>query len=657
MKTTLLTLNIGNVLRENSRASFQSAARRWGCDYIEVTEMDTPFPHAMKLKCFELTDADRVFYADADIVISANCPNPFEVFPEDAFVAANNQQDQMTEACRNACADNIARDLRDIMAMRGLGETKNYPATFINSGVWLASRTHHMDVLALALGVSLKMEGKTAWKDQSALNYALIHTETAVLMPSSSWNYQFPPDTGSGPMEHFIYHWAGGEDRDQIDGINWQSFRCIEFTNYCQKPKLLLIADHDCPTGFARVAENICRFLKESWEIHVIGINYNGTPHSFPYPIYPAKLYGDIWGLGTLNQLIPRIQPDAILTIQDPWIASLYATEIERYGMPFAAYMPIDARNQDPRVCQKLNRIDLALFYTKFGEVEIRVPGYKGPSDVIPHGVDTDIYRPIPKEECRKHLNDLGMPENVFIVGNVNRNQPRKRLDLTIQYFAEWIKRVAGDARQRITNAYLYLHCAQRDSAGWDLTELAHFYGIGNRLIIPDIKEVTPACGIPENEMPYVYGSFDVQVSTTCGEGWGLSQIEGMACSIPQIVPQFAALGEWAAPGAYMVPVSDERITHSVVNTIGAIPEKDAFIRALDTFYKSPELRDEYSKKALTLARKQDFTWESVAKSFDRDLKEMIIRVRAQAEAKRETERKEKNNAEIPEETGSQQTV
>lgn len=647
MKTALLTLNIGNVLRPNTRASFQAAALRWGCDYVEVTESDTPFPHAMKLKCFELTDADRIFYIDADTVISANCPNPFDMFPMDAFVAVDNQQEQMTEECLNACADNIARDLRDIMEMRGLGEKSNYPDKFINSGVWLVSRKHHAAVIMLALDVSLKMEGKTSWKDQSALNYALIHTKTQVLMADTAWNYQFPPDTGSGPMVKFVYHWAGGEDRDQIDKVNWQSFLNVNTKRYCVKPRLLVIADHDCPTGFARVAENICAHLKDYWDIYVIGINYNGTPHDFPYKIYPARLYGDIWGLATFNQLLPQINPDAILTIQDPWIVSRYVSEVERHGIPFIAYMPIDARNQDPRVCHNLNRLDLAIFYTKFGEVEVRVAGYKGHSAVIPHGVNTDIYRPVPKEDCRKHLTKIGIPEDSFIIGNVNRNQPRKRLDLSIQFFAEWIKRVAGDASQKINDAYLYLHCSQRDSAGWDLTELAHFYGIANRLIIPGTNEVTPSSGIPEGEMPYVYGAFDVQISTTCGEGWGLSQIEGMSCGVPQIVPQYAALGEWACAGAYMVPVSNEKITHSVVNTIGAIPEKNAFINAIDRFYKNPEMRKAYSKKALNLATSPEFEWKNIAERFNACIKETITRVRAQAEARRETERKEKENAEI----------
>jgi D-inositol-3-phosphate glycosyltransferase len=653
MKTALLTLNIGNVLRDNSRASFQAAARRWNCDYIEVTEAHEGIhPHAMKLKAFDLCDADRVFYVDADAVISAGCPNPFETFPEDAFVAANNQQGHMTDSCRRACADVISQDLLKISAE--LQESPiSHPQGFINSGMWLASRKAHLDILRKALEISILMYGKTSWRDQSALNYTILRNGIPVLEAPPTWNYQFPPDTGSRPMEKFIYHWAGGEDRDQIDGVNWRSFRAAKVESFNAKPKLLVIADHCLPTGFARVAENICKHLMDDWEITVIGINYNGTPHNFPYPIWPARLYGDIWGLGTLNHKLAEINPDAILTVQDPWIAARYATEVQRGDIPFAAYMPIDAKNQNPVVCRNLNKLDLALFYTTFGEIEIRLPGYKGRSHVIPHGVDREIYRPIPQEECRAKLRifedgekETEIPKNAFIIGNVNRNQPRKRLDLTIQYFAEWLRRVCGDARQRIDNAYLYLHCAQRDNAGWDLLELAHYYGVSNRLILPDAEVVTPSRGLPEEEMPYVYGCFDLQVSTAAGEGWGLPQMEGMACGIPQIVPQYAALAEWASGAAYMIPCSDEKTVHPIINTIGAIPEKEAFIRALDALYRNPELRKKYADKALACAREPQFQWKKVSDLFNRYLAEMVTDARARVD-KRETEQREKESNEI----------
>jgi hypothetical protein len=59
---------------------------------------------------------------------------------------------------------------------------------------------------------------------------------------------------------------------------------------------------------------------------------------------------------------------------------------------------------------------------------------------VVPLGVDTDIYKPGDKSAARKKLGIAPVKDTDFIVCNVNRNQNRKRIDLTILYFAEWIR-------------------------------------------------------------------------------------------------------------------------------------------------------------------------------------------------------------------------
>jgi len=623
LKHALMTLNIGGILCENSRASFMHAADRWGCDYVEVTEAKPGVhPWAMKLLAFEIMpNCDRVCYIDADMVIAEDCPNPFESFPAGAFIAVSNQQPQMTESCLNACDDTIAQDVRKISDRYGwmAGE---YVTNFINSGFWLASRTHHEAVLAMALEISLAMNGVTAWHDQSALNYALAKAQTPVLQAHETWNYQFPPDTGAGEMTEFIYHWAGGENRDRMPDVNWRA----------RRKRLLWIGDACVHTGFARVTHSVLEQLRRQWDVTCIGVNYRGQPHSYPYPIWPAGNYGDVWGLRAFGELLDEINPDLVCVLNDPWIVSRFANEIDRRGIPMAAYMPVDARNQR---ATGLNALDMAIFYTKFGEKECRLGGFKGPSAIIGHGVDLDLYRPVDKVGARARLDVDRLPPGCFIIGNVNRNSPRKRLDLTIQYFAEWLRQRAG-AADKIEDAYLYLHCSQKDSGGLDLAQLASFYGVDKRVILPAEELVTPAKGLPEEDMPYVYGCFDVQVSTTAGEGWGLSQIEGAACGIPQIVPQFAALSEWMAGAAWMVPCSGVQ-THPVVNTVGEVPDKAAFIKALDLFYRRPELRAKYAALALACAQRPEYRWAKVAEMFHWNLGQMYVNARARA-AQRETE-------------------
>jgi len=256
------------------------------------------------------------------------------------------------------------------------------------------------------------------------------------------------------------------------------------------------------------------------------------------------------------------------------------------------------------------------------------------------------MYHPLPREEARRLLGfSRAIDDDAFIVGNVNRNQPRKRLDLTVQYFAEWVhlNRLPPDV-------YLYLHCAQRDS-GWDLAQLARYYGVENRIMLPPPNVVSAAMGFPETEMALVYSSFDVQLTTTAGEGWGLPQIEGMACGIPQIMPQYSALGEWAAGAAYYVtcPTSE---THTGINTIGGIPDKQETINALQRMYSDADLRKRYGQMALARAREPQFRWEKVADLFKCHLGKMLIDNRQAVADRAEIREKEKKNGKV-QETGS----
>jgi hypothetical protein len=58
---------------------------------------------------------------------------------------------------------------------------------------------------------------------------------------------------------------------------------------------------------------------------------------------------------------------------------------------------------------------------------------------------------------------ELGVPEDTFIVFNGNRNQPRKRIDLTIKGFIEFAKD-KPDAR-------LWLNMGSKDM-GWEIIPL-----------------------------------------------------------------------------------------------------------------------------------------------------------------------------------------
>ncbi|MCR4301794.1 MAG: glycosyltransferase family 4 protein [Sulfuricaulis sp.] len=377
--------------------------------------------------------------------------------------------------------------------------------------------------------------------------------------------------------------------------------------------KLLWIGDAACPSGFARATHAILDMLRREYDVTVLGMNYRGDPHPYPYPIFTAFAGGDAFGVGRLVWMCDLVKPDVIVLQNDGWNIQPYVRQLRRRkpngkymwpeyaGIPIVAALAVDGKNLDARWLDGLAHV---VFWTQFALDEAREAGYEGPASVVPLGVDTTVYHPADKMEARsaRGIASLG---DAFIVGNVNRNQPRKRWDLTVRYFAEWVK------SKKVSDAYLYLHVAPTGDMGVDVKQLAKYYGVLDHLAL---MEPPTWYGIAEEEMRDTYNCFDVQVTTTQGEGFGLTTFEGMACGVPQIVPDWAALGELCAGAAWMVPCTSTAINPVApgLNVIGGVPDEGKFIEALDALYRHPDYRETNRAAALERARQPRFRWENV---------------------------------------------
>lgn len=85
----IAVLNLNNYLPDIGRKAFQAAAERWGVDYVEITEPLSSAHHfwqkAQIPLSIHLAKYERVLQLDADMLVSQDCPNPFEIVPENAF--------------------------------------------------------------------------------------------------------------------------------------------------------------------------------------------------------------------------------------------------------------------------------------------------------------------------------------------------------------------------------------------------------------------------------------------------------------------------------------------------------------------------------------------------------------------------------------------
>jgi len=383
---------------------------------------------------------------------------------------------------------------------------------------------------------------------------------------------------------------------------------------YSAKKKLFIMADAGADTGFASVTHNLIENLYDKWEIHVLAINYQGDPHPIQSKakLYnpSAKVQGDYYGTARISELMHVVKPDVVFMINDPWVASSYQPLLEKsvYKGPIVLYTPIDGLNVMSDYIKPINAFTHVVGYTQFGVDQLRLGGLEIPTSVIYHGVNKKLWKPLDRAEAREKQ---GFGQDWFIVNVTDRNQIRKRIDLAFYYFAEWVNNTNKPVTVR-----LHYHGGMEDE-GWNLFQLAEALGIKDRLII-SAPNITAHSGIPLELMPWFYAPADVGLSTTMGEGWGLTTHERMAMKIPMIVPKFSALGEWANGGVHYTDISDiPYFNIRSLNTRGGIPERQSTIDALEKMYSDKTYREDIAQKGYDLATQPKFSWRNIALQFN----------------------------------------
>jgi glycosyltransferase involved in cell wall biosynthesis len=308
--------------------------------------------------------------------------------------------------------------------------------------------------------------------------------------------------------------------------------------------RILYAGDVGVQTGFGRVAEYLIPALAEQHEVHALCTNWHGDPNEMQAhcKMYPAMAHGsDPFGSHRIAELVQTIKPDLIWVTNDLWVAiSLWEVVKpfkENFPFKFFVYTPIDSYGIFPELNAAVSEWDGLATYTEFGKEELVKMGYKKPISIIPHGTDFTKFFPIDPLECRK---ELGVPADTFIVFNGNRNQPRKRIDLTIKGFIEFAKD-KPDAR-------LWLNMGAKDM-GWELIPLFKRvardtgYDPASKLILTSPHFSTHNC-LPIEKLNKVYNAVDIGLNTCIGEGWGLVNSEHAATGVAQVVPDHTSLKE-----------------------------------------------------------------------------------------------------------------
>ena len=416
-----------------------------------------------------------------------------------------------------------------------------------------------------------------------------------------------------------------------------------------KKTKILWVGDGVTPTGFSRVNHNIIKNLSDNYEVHHLAINYRGDPHEYEHKIYPAAVptgqMQDVWGFSRFINMVAVIKPDIIFILNDPWVIQKYLSLIiEAKGrvkdiekIPVVVYFPVDATEHDPHWFRDYNElVHKVCVYTEFGKQVILETGAINPAivKVIPHGTDNTTFYPLKdKVNASGDVIKSGMqlareailpvtkqPEllNSFIILNANRNQPRKRIDITLKAFAEF-------AKDKPKNVKLYLHMGTQDM-GWDIIKLAVRYSFDERLIItshnPSLSWVS------DEKLNLIYNACNIGLNTSMGEGWGLCSWEHAATGKPQIVGDHSVSHElWGDDALYIPAIADHlyEVTHTCGKVLSIEGTAAAMEEAYQDWLKGGEKLSQMGNNSYERVRQAKYKWKNIAKKFEKVFEEVNV--------------------------------
>jgi len=372
-----------------------------------------------------------------------------------------------------------------------------------------------------------------------------------------------------------------------------------------------VVSDALCPTGFSRVGYEILRALAPRFEVCQVGINYYGEPHGQPWPIFPARVQG-VELEDRLYGIVERTRSDTVVLLNDPWVVARLATRLREEGFRgrLIGYCPVDEAPLPSSSAAGLAALDQLVAYTEFGReafAQMFTQASPAPQlSVIPHGVDGDTFQqlvPGDPDQSRALAKARLLPaearfQDSFIVLNANRNQPRKRIDITLRGFAEF-------AADKPDNVHLYLHMGGKD-LGWDVVTLAERFGVAERVIMSTDGDGLPA--LSDEQLNLVYNACAVGLNTCAAEGWGLVAFEHAACGGAQVMSAVGPLPELWGDDALLIEPAMVCTPPGHVTDFHLLDAGEV-AAALRRLYENPDELSDWSARGMRRARDPGLGW------------------------------------------------
>ena len=208
---------------------------------------------------------------------------------------------------------------------------------------------------------------------------------------------------------------------------------------------------------------------------------------------------------------------------------------------------------------------------------------------IIPPGVDTSRFYPIPNDEAKEAIGHHGCPRLLLFVGRI---EPLKGIDTLIRALA--MVRASGILEKQCYS--LAIIGGDPDAPVEEMSsEMTRLQALCEEL---DLEDLVVFLGKRAQEtLPYYYSAADILIMPSHYESFGMVALEAMACGTPVIASQVGGLAFLVQDGitGYVVPGGDPA----------------ALAKTLTRLIQQPDLRALLGRQAAEYA--SWYSWDKIA--------------------------------------------
>jgi glycosyltransferase involved in cell wall biosynthesis len=292
---------------------------------------------------------------------------------------------------------------------------------------------------------------------------------------------------------------------------------------------------HSCapwaPSGYGTQTQIWTRELKRLGHEVIISTYWGiqgGATQWEGMPVLPG--FGPNYCSNSLFQHAQAYKPDLVITLGDVWVMDPNLLK----QLPLAHWLPSDCRPMsvaDRNVVEASGAQLIAM--SEFGFDRFQRAGFD--PVLVPHGIDTNVFKPLPNVSELRETCGLGGDPFVIGINQANNDAIRKALPEQMLAFAKFC--------ERHDDALLTLHTGVHQEGGQDLESVAENLGILDKVRVVD--QYRYAAGmITPTDLNEWYNVIDVLGQTVYAEGFGLPIMEAQAAGTPAITTDASSMIE-----------------------------------------------------------------------------------------------------------------